>query len=102
MIKKSYALLNFLYQHNRIKKKEIDKIWDCATKKHEAYKVAILKALAFLSAKASLSDLSYIFEKLKSLQMNEVDKFCLGLLKAIAKKLVGDEDKSDEFRNIKP
>lgn len=67
VIKKSYALLNFLYQNNRIKKREIDKIWDCATKKHEAYKVAILKALSFLSKKASLADLNYIFEKLKSL-----------------------------------
>jgi len=42
-------------------------MWDCATKKHEAYKVAILKALAFLSTKATLQDLHYIFNKLKSL-----------------------------------
>lgn len=100
IIKKSYALLQFLYQNERIKRKELDKIWECATKKHEAYKVAILKALAFLATKASLDDLGYIFNKLKSLQMNEIDKFSLGLIKAIAKKLAGEEDKSFNYTNI--
>ncbi len=41
-------------------------MWDCATKKHEAYKVAILKSLAFLATRANLQDLNYLFQKLKS------------------------------------
>ncbi|CDW85633.1 ubiquitin carboxyl-terminal hydrolase family protein [Stylonychia lemnae] len=94
VIKKSYSLLQFLYQNNRIRQKELDKMWDCATKKHEAYKVAIMKAFAFLATKASLQDLQYIFNKLRSIQLNEIDKFSLGLIKSIAKKLAGEEDKS--------
>lgn len=66
-------------------------MWECATKKHEAYKVAILKALAFLASKASVQDLKYLFLKLKSIPLAEIDKFCLDLIKAIAKKLAGDE-----------
>ena len=72
-------------------------MWECATKKHEAYKVAILKALSFLATKANLEHLRYLYVKLKSLPYPELDKFCLGLLRAIAKKLSGEEDKSDDL-----
>jgi hypothetical protein len=75
-------------------------MWDCATKKHEAYKVAILKALAFLASKASHEHLQYLFYKLKTLHLTEIDKFCLGLIRSIAKKLSGDLDtKGDDFIN---
>lgn len=67
VIKKSYQLLHFLYSNQRIQEKEIDIMWDCATKKHEAYKVAIIKALTFLSHKFSIEHLAYLFQKLKSL-----------------------------------
>jgi len=53
--------------------------------------VGILKALAFLATKAKLEDLKYLFAKLKSIPLTEVDKFCLDLMKAIAKKLTGDD-----------
>lgn len=66
-------------------------MWECATKKHEAYKVAILKALSFLATKAKIEDLKYLFLKIKSIPMVEVDKFCLDLVKSIAKKLAGEE-----------
>jgi hypothetical protein len=66
-------------------------MWECATKKHEAYKVGILKALAFLATKAKIQDLKYLFAKLRGIPMTEVDKFCLDLMKAIAKKLTGDD-----------
>lgn len=74
-------------------------MWECATKKHEAYKVAILKALSFLATKANLEHLRYIYLKLKSLPYPELDKFCLGLLRAIAKRLSGEEDKTDDLLN---
>ena len=61
VIKKSYTLINFLYKNGKIKEKEIDIIWDCATKKHEAYKSAILKALTNLTMKVSLEHVNYIF-----------------------------------------
>lgn len=91
VIKKSYTLLDFLYSNGKITKRELDKMWECATKKHEAYKVAILKALAFLATKANVEHLRYLFGKLKAIPLAEVDKFCLDLIKSIAKKLVGDE-----------
>ena len=91
VIKKSYTMVDFLYTNGKITKREIDKMWECATKKHEAYKVAILKALAFLATKASVDDLAYLFNKVKSIPLQEVDKFCLDLVKSISKKLVGDE-----------
>jgi hypothetical protein len=90
-IKKSYSILEFLYHNGRIQRREFDKMWECATKKHEAYKVGILKALAFVATKAKIDDLKYLFTKLKSIPLAEVDKFCLDLMKAIAKKLTGDE-----------
>jgi ubiquitin carboxyl-terminal hydrolase 9/24 len=90
VIKKSYNLLEFMYLNGKLKKREFDKMWECATKKHEAYKIAILKALAFLATKANLEDLKYLFAKVKSTAMPEIDKFCLDLIKAISKKLVGD------------
>ena len=77
-------------------------MWDCATKKHEAYKVAILKSLAFLATRANLQDLHYLFQKLKSLQTSEIDKFDLALLKAIAKRLVGDSEIPDYAPQSKP
>jgi hypothetical protein len=49
VIKKSNILLGFLYSQERIRVEELDIIWDCATKKHEAYKVAVLKALTYLA-----------------------------------------------------
>jgi hypothetical protein len=67
VIKKSYSILEFLYKAGKITEKEFDIIWDCATKKHEAYKVAILKALSFLASKCSLEHLKYLFNKIKSL-----------------------------------
>ena len=56
-------------------------MWDCATKKHEAYKVAILKALTFLTSMANQEHLQYLFLKIKSLPWTEVDKFSLGLVR---------------------
>lgn len=67
-------------------------IWDCATKKHEAYKVAIIKALTFLSSKFSIEHLSYLFLKVKSLQMNEIDKFCLQLIRNIARRISNSDN----------
>ena len=96
VIKKSYTLLDFLYKNGRLQTKQFDKMWECATKKHEAYKVGILKALTFLATIAKIEDLQYLFGKMKLIPLSEVDKFCLDLTKAIAKKLVGDESMAVE------
>jgi hypothetical protein len=90
-----------LYQNGRIGTKEFDIIWDCATKKHEAYKVAILKALAFLATKCSIDHLRYLFNKIKSIQMSEIDKFGLQLLRTIARKVSNHESEGIENNNNK-
>ena len=65
VIKKSYTLLDYLYSNGRLKQSEFEKMWDCATKKHEAYKVAIFKALTFLATRASFDDLKFLLAKVK-------------------------------------
>lgn len=49
VIKKSFYLLNFMYSSGRIGEVQLAQMWNVATKKHEAFKAVILKALAFLT-----------------------------------------------------
>lgn len=65
VIKKSYTLLDYLYSNGRLGRREFEKMWDCATKKHEAYKVAIFKALTFLATRATFEDLKFLLAKVK-------------------------------------
>ena len=53
--------------------------------------------MAFLSSKMSLDDLQYLFIKIKTLPLSEIDKFCLGLVRSIARKIAGDEEKHDDY-----
>jgi hypothetical protein len=46
-------------------------MWHVATKKHEAFRAVILKALAFLSGVMKPKELKYLFEKLKSLPLKD-------------------------------
>lgn len=98
VIKKSYSLINFLYNNGKIKEREIDIIWDCATKKHEAYKAAILKALTNLVMKVSLTHTNYIFNKVKSMNLSEIDKFCINLIRQISRRL-SLNDLEKEYKN---
>jgi hypothetical protein len=65
VIKKSYFLLEFLYNNDRIGEEQISMMWDCATKKHEAYKIAILRALMFLGSKVRSKELQLMVSKIK-------------------------------------
>ncbi len=78
-----------MYRKKRIGSAEIDTMWFCATKKHEAYKVAVLKALTFLASKASLDHLEDLFSKVLQIPNKELDKFVLQLVRAIARRLSG-------------
>ena len=62
-------------------------MWHIATKKHEAFKVSIMRALIFMAGKMAPKELNFLFNKLQTVQLREHDKFSLGLLKAIAKAL---------------
>ena len=62
-------------------------MWDCATQKHEAYKIAILKALMFLASKVKSKELRLLYLKIKQAPLNHVDKFLMHLLKTIAKNI---------------
>lgn len=66
-------------------------MWNCATKKHEAYKVAILKALTSLSERAELQHIKYLLNKVKSVQYTEIDKFYLEFVRKIACSLSNTE-----------
>jgi len=87
VIKKSYYLLEFMYNQGKLGSKELGKMWHVATKKHEAFKAAIFKALTFLASKMAPKELEFLFEKLRAMPNKDHDKLTLGLLKAIAKKL---------------
>lgn len=87
VIKKSFFLLDFLYQHGELKERELHKMWHIATKKHEAFKVSVMRALNFMAARMAPKELNFLFNKLQVLQLREHDKFSLALLKAIAKAL---------------
>lgn len=60
-------------------------MWNVATKKHEAFKAVILKALAFLATVLKPKELRYLFEKLRAMTLKDHDAASLALLKAIAK-----------------
>lgn len=42
-------------------------MWNVATKKHEAFKAVILKALAFLTNVLKPKELRYLFERVRSM-----------------------------------
>jgi hypothetical protein len=65
VIKKSFFLLEFLYDNQRIHEEEINLMWNCAMQKHEVYRVAILKALIFLGSKVNCKELRLIYLKIK-------------------------------------
>lgn len=60
-------------------------MWDVATKKHEAFKSVILRALAFLTSVLKPKELRFIFEKVRGMNLKDHDAASLALLKSIAK-----------------
>lgn len=66
VLKKSLFLLDFMQECGRIGEPEIGLMWECASEKHEAYRVAILRAMTHLATKATSKSLRLIFERLKS------------------------------------
>ena len=95
VIKKSYYLIEFLYNNDRIGEEQINMMWDFAMQKHEVYKVAIMKALINLAQKVKCNELSIMFQKIKQTPLNQTDKFLMRLLQTIAKNIaqVIDTDK---------
>ena len=89
VIKKSFPVLDFLYQNGRIGIPEFDIMWHCATKKHEVFKVSIIKALTHIAQRTSPEHTEHLFRKIKTISYNEIDKFTLALIKQLAKRLAG-------------
>jgi len=87
VIKKSFFLLEFLYNNQKVGENEINLMWDCAMQKHEVYRVAILKALIFLGGKVDYPELKLLFGKIKSTSLAHTDKFLMFLLKTLAKNI---------------
>ena len=84
VLKKSYFLLEFLHDCKAIGEKEIGLMWECASEKHEAYRVAILKAMNHIAARADSKGMRHIFERLKGNEL-ALDKSQLVLLRTLAK-----------------
>lgn len=99
VIKKSKDLLEFLYLNGRIGEEQLNMMWQCAMQKHEVYRVAILKALIFLASIVRSQELRFIYEKVRSLPANQIDKFMMLLLKTMAKNVAqtvdGNQNKKD-------
>jgi hypothetical protein len=57
VIKKSFYLLDFLYRHGELTEKELNKMWHIATKKHEAFKVSIMRSLIFMASRMAPKEL---------------------------------------------
>ena len=64
VIKKSFYLLDFLYQQGELTERELQKMWHIATKKHEAFKVSIMRALIFMAGRMAPKELNFLFNKL--------------------------------------
>ena len=63
-------------------------MWHVATKKHEAFRIAILKSLSLLVVKAlRMPELRYLIEKLRLMNYKDHSRSSLDLLKAILIKL---------------
>ena len=62
-------------------------MWDCAMKKHEVYKISIIKIIIFLASKAKLPELRHLYDKVKETPLNHLDKWLVLLLKTLAKTL---------------
>jgi hypothetical protein len=88
LIKKSFYLLEFLHMHLRLKETELLQMWHIATKKHEAFRHAIFKALTYLAGKClTFGEIRCLFIKLKTVAVKDHDRASLALLKAVAKRL---------------
>lgn len=96
VIKKSFVLLDFLYQEGDLSERELQKMWHIATKKHEQFRVSIMRALNFMAARMRPKELRFLFNKLQNLQLREHDKFSLVLVKAIAKALAPTQKESQK------
>lgn len=88
LIKRSSYLLEYLHRNNRLGEKELEKMWHVATKKHEAFRIAVLKSLSLLVSKAlRLPELRFLLEKLRLMNYKDHSRNSLDLLKAILSKL---------------
>ena len=67
-------------------------MWHVATKKHEAFRHAVFKALAYLANKSLVkSELHELFMKLQKMQNKDHDRMSLTLVKTVCKALNKDQ-----------
>jgi hypothetical protein len=65
VLRKSYFILDFLFDAGRIGEEQIGLMWETAQEKHETFRVAILKAMTHLAGRGDAGLLRMIFERLK-------------------------------------
>lgn len=98
LIKRSSYLLEYLHRNNRLGEKELEKMWHVATKKHEAFRIAVLKSLSLLVSKAlRLPELRFLLEKLRLMNYKDHSRNSLDLLKSILSKLAPHQLKGQQI-----
>ena len=65
MLRKSYFILDFLFDAGMIGEKEVGLMWETAQEKHETFRVAILKAMTHLAGRGDASLLRMMFDRLR-------------------------------------
>lgn len=79
-------------------------MWHVATKKHEAFRHAILKSLTHLAGKClTIAEIRWLFIKIRGMANKDHDRSSLNLLKSLAKRVapVKSVDKVlFEFNNL--
>lgn len=65
VLRKSYFILDFLFDAGAIGEKEVALMWETAQEKHETFRVAILKAMTHLADRGDAGLLRMVFERLK-------------------------------------
>ena len=84
LAKRSVDLLKFCYEKQRFGLTGMDKIWEAATREHEADREAIFSIFVELIDVMTQNDLQHLFSKIRILPYSEIDVQILTFIKTLA------------------
>jgi hypothetical protein len=70
IVKRSFPLLNFLYQNDRLGKERMNRVLYLAIGKHESMKINVYKIIKDLVESLRLEDLEYILDKFEDVDID--------------------------------
>jgi hypothetical protein len=83
LLRRSSPLFRFLFRNGRLTLEKIDTIWNLALEKHDTLRKHIIKIVNDIGELMSYSELCHLFEKLKQINMQDIDQDTLQLLKTM-------------------